>query len=163
MRLIPLALAMWLFAATASAQSTATLQGMVTDAQKAAVPGVAVTIRNEATGAERAAVTDSVGRYVAASLPPGRYTVVAHVDGFQDQRRELELGVAETVALDLQMNVSGVSEDVTVVAGSPVIELSTVSVGQVMAERTVQEIPLNGRHFVDLGPLMPGGVTPTKK
>ena len=53
MRLIPLALAMLLFAATASAQSTATLQGMVTDAQKAAVPGVAVTIRNEATGAER--------------------------------------------------------------------------------------------------------------
>ena len=43
---------------------------------------------------------------------------------------------------------------------SPLIETTTVSVGQVMAERTVQEIPLNGRHFVDLGPLMPGGVTP---
>ena len=46
----------------------------------------------------------------------------------------------------------------TVTGSSPLIDTATVSVGQVMAERTVQEIPLNGRHFVDLGPLMPGGV-----
>ena len=76
-------------------------------------------------------------------------------------RRETRyLGVAETVAVDIKMTVGTIAENVTVVGMSPLIETTTVSVGQVMAERTVQEIPLNGRHFVDLGPLMPGGVTP---
>ncbi len=97
---------------------------------------------------------------VAASLQPGRYTVVAHLDGFTDQARDIELGVALTVRLDFRLTVGTIQENVTVVGASPLIETSTVSVGQVMAERTVQEIPLNGRHFVDLGPLMPGGVTP---
>src|SRR5207248_1525714 len=60
----------------------------------------------------------------------------------------------------MKLGVAALSENVTVTGTSPVIETATVSVGQVMAERTVQEIPLNGRHFVDLGPLMPGGVTP---
>ena len=58
------------------------------------------------------------------------------------------------------MSVGALAENVTVTGASPLIETATVSVGQVMAQRTVQEIPLNGRHFVDLGPLMPGGVTP---
>src|SRR5207248_11491767 len=51
------------------------------------------------------------------------------------------------------------AENVTVTGSSPLIDTATVSVGQAMAERTVQEIPLNGRHFVDLGTLMPGGST----
>src|SRR5207249_5868216 len=65
----------------------------------------------------------------------------------------------QTVAVNLKLGVGTIAENVTVVGSSPVIEISGVSVGQVMAERTVQEIPLNGRHFVDLGPLMPGGIT----
>ena len=67
----------------ARAQSTATLQGTVTDAQSAVMPGVSITIRNTATGIERAAVTDDAGQYVAASLAPGHYAVVAHLDGVQ--------------------------------------------------------------------------------
>jgi hypothetical protein len=85
---------------------------------------------------------------------------VAHLDGFQDLTRHIELGVAQTVSLNMQLSVGAIAENLTVVGISPLIETSTVTVGQVMAERTVQEIPLNGRHFVDLGPLMPGGVTP---
>jgi hypothetical protein len=160
MRLISLALVLTFAAATARAQSTATLEGAVTDPQNAAMPGVSVAIHNDATGTERAVVTDASGKYVAASLPPGMYTVVAHIDGFQDLTRHIELGVAQTVALDLQLSVGAIAENLTVVGASPLIETATVSVGQVMAQRTVQEIPLNGRHFVDLGPLMPGGVTP---
>jgi hypothetical protein len=148
------------FAAIASAQSTSTLEGTVTDGQGAAIPGVSLTIRNEATGIERPIVTDTAGKYVAAALQPGRYAVVAHIEGFTDQTRNIELGVALTVTLDFKMTVGAIQENVTVVGASPLIETSTVSVGQVMPERTVQEIPLNGRHFVDLGPLMPGGITP---
>src|SRR2546425_2750145 len=141
------------------AQSTATLQGTVTDTQNAVMPGVSVTIRNQATGIERAAVTDAGGQYVAASLPPGQYQVLAHIEGFQDQTREVELGVAQAVLVNIKLGVGTLAENITVTGASPLIDTATVSVGQVMAQRTVQEIPLNGRHFVDLGPLMPGGIT----
>src|SRR5438445_2796372 len=123
------------------------------------MPGVSVTIRNQATGIERATVTDAAGQYVAASLQPGHYAIVAHIEGFQDQTREVDLSPAQTVELNLRLGVAALAENVTVSGSSPLIDTATVSVGQAMAERTVQEIPLNGRHFVDLGPLMPGGST----
>src|SRR5262245_3802708 len=147
-------------AADARAQSTATVQGTVSDSQNAILPGVTVAITNVNTGVERTAATDAAGQYVAASLTPGPYKIVAHLQGFADQTAEVRLEVAQIAVVNMKLNISAVAETVTVVGASPVIEIATVSVGQVMAERTVQEIPLNGRHFVDLGPLMPGGVTP---
>ncbi|MFN8059918.1 MAG: TonB-dependent receptor [Vicinamibacterales bacterium] len=144
---------------SASAQSTATLQGTVTDTQSAMIPGVSVTIQNTATGLERATITDSAGQFVAASLQPGHYVVSTHIDGFQDQKSEVDLLPAQTNVLNFRLGVASLQEALTVTGQSPVIETATVSVGQVMQERTVQEIPLNGRHFVDLGPLMPGGST----
>ena len=148
-----------LTALPARAQSTATLQGTVTDPQSAIMPGVSITVHNTSTNQDRVVVTDAAGAYVAAALAPGHYEVTAHIDGFQDQKRELDLGPAQTVALNLKLNVGTLAENVTVSGSSPLIDTATVSVGQVMAEKTVQEIPLNGRHFVDLGPLMPGGST----
>ncbi len=153
-------LALALIGRTVSAQSTATLQGTVTDSQNAIMPGVTVTITNTGTGVERTATTDAAGQFVAASLNPGRYKVTAHLDGFADQTTELSLDVAQIAVANMKLSVGAIAENVTVTGVSPLIETATVSVGQVMAERTVQEIPLNGRHFIDLGPLMPGGVTP---
>jgi hypothetical protein len=144
---------------SAQAQSTATLQGIITDAQNAIMPGVSVVIRNTATGGERTAVTDGAGQYVAASLQPGHYAIVAHLDGFRDQTSEVDLGPAQTAVLSLKLGLASLAENVTVTGSSPIIDTATVAVGASMAERTVQEIPLNGRHFVDLGPLMPGGST----
>src|SRR5262245_34259183 len=74
----------------ALAQSTATIQGMVTDAQGAVLPGVTITVRNTATGIERTVVASSGGEFLAASLPSGHYEVVAHLQGFQDQRLEVD-------------------------------------------------------------------------
>ena len=145
--------------APAWAQSIATLQGTITDTQSAIMPGVSVTIRNQATGLERVTVTDAAGQYVAASLAPGHYVITTHIEGFQDQTREVDLGPAQTVEMNLRLGVAALAENVTVTGTTALIDTATVSVGQVMSERTVQEIPLNGRHFVDLGPLMPGGVT----
>ena len=79
MRSILLALILTFVAATARAQSTATLEGAVTDQSGAAMPGVSLAIRNNATGTERTVVSDASGKYVAASLPPGIYTVVVWV------------------------------------------------------------------------------------
>ena len=149
-----------LASATAVAQSTATVQGTITDSQNDILPGVSVTIRNTETGVERSVLTDGAGQYVAPSLAPGRYAVLVHLQGFADQNLEVQLEVAQVAVLNAKLGVAAVQENVLVTGTSPVIETATVSVGQVMAQRTVQEIPLNGRHFVDLGPLMPGGVTP---
>src|SRR5437763_5942422 len=84
-------------AAPAHAQSTATLQGSITDAQNAVMPGVTVTIRNASTGIERTAVTDGAGQYVAASLQPGHYVVVAHLEGFQEPHGATDLSPARPI------------------------------------------------------------------
>ena len=148
-----------LAAVPARAQSNATLSGTVTDAQNAVMPGVSITVHNSATNQDRAVVTDAQGQYVVAALPPGTYEVTAHLEGFTDQKREVPLGPAQTVGLNLKLSVGALAENVTVTGSSPLIDTATVAVGASMAEKTVQEIPLNGRHFVDLGPLMPGGST----
>src|SRR5262245_3688937 len=134
-------------AVTANAQSTATLQGSITDTQNAVMPGVTVTIRNAATGTERTTVSDNAGQYVAASLQPGHYLITAHLEGFKDQNGETDLGPAQTIVLNLKLGLASLSENVTVTGSSPLIDTATSSVGQSMQEKTVQEIPLNGRHF----------------
>src|SRR5580765_2390643 len=114
-RLVFFALAATVFAVVpARAQSTATLQGLITDTQSAVMPGVTVTIRNVATGTERTTVSDNAGQYVAASLPPGHYAVVAHLEGFKDQNGETDLGPAQTIVLNLKLGVASLSENVTV-------------------------------------------------
>jgi hypothetical protein len=150
-----------LVAAPARAQSTATLQGTVTDAQGAALPGAAVSVRNVATGGQRDVVSDNHGDYQVASLPVGLYRVEVSAPGFQTQvASDLRLEVARTVVQNFRLKLGGVAEEMTVTAEAPIIESATTSVGQVINQRTVQEIPLNGRHFVDLGLLIPGSVAP---
>ena len=159
-RSIVLVIALAAMALPAWAQSTATLQGTVTDQQGAVVPGATIVVRNLATGVERSLVTDAAGEYLAASMAPGHYRIEVHLSGFQDQTREVDLEVARTVVVNMRLGLSGVAESVSVTASTPIVETGTVSVGQIISQRTVQEIPLNGRHFVDLGLLIPGSVTP---
>ena len=143
------------------AQSTATLRGRVVDATGAVVPGAAVSLRSAAIGVDRAIRTDGVGAYQIAGLPAGEYRLEVQVAGFETQVVErLSLEVAAVVVQDFRLTVGEIAEQVIVTSPSPLIERATVSVGTVLDQRTVQEIPLNGRHFVDLGLLVPGSVTP---
>ncbi|HEX3249975.1 MAG TPA: carboxypeptidase regulatory-like domain-containing protein [Pyrinomonadaceae bacterium] len=145
----------------ALAQSTATLQGTVTDAKGAVLPNATVVVRNRSTSAERTTQTDSDGNYQLAALPVGVYSVEVRVQGFKTQvADQVTLEVAKTAVQNFQMDVGAISEQVLVSSDVPVIETATTSVGTVINQRTVQEIPLNGRHFVDLGLLIPGSVTP---
>jgi len=146
---------------SAFAQSTATLQGTVTDPSGAVVSGAKVTVRNQATGSERIVQTDSDGNYQAAALPPGVYQVEAQAQGFGLQAvSNLTLEVSRIVVQNFQLKVGDMTQRVEVTADSQTVETSTITVGQVINQKTVQEIPLNGRHFVDLGLLIPGSVTP---
>ncbi len=146
---------------SAFGQSTATLQGRVVDPSGAVVPNAKITVRDQATGVERTAQSDSDGNYQVAALPPGTYRIEAQAQGFQTQViNDLKLDVARTETQDIHLTVGAFTQEVTVTPESPVIETATTSVGQVIDQKTVQEIPLNGRHLVDLGLLIPGSVAP---
>jgi hypothetical protein len=149
--------------ATSSAlgQSTATIQGTVTDSKGAVLPNATIVVRNRNTSTERTTQTDTDGLYQVAALPVGLYSVEVRVQGFKTQVADhVTLEVAKTLVQNFQMEVGAISEQVLVSSDVPVIETATTSVGTVINQRTVQEIPLNGRHFVDLGLLIPGSVTP---
>jgi hypothetical protein len=134
---------------------------VVTDEQGAVIAGVQILLRNQATGEERSALSDKAGEYALASLPVGAYTLEATASGFQARVvKDIRLGVAQTAVQNVRLSVGGMAEELSVVGEAPVIESTTTSVGQVIDQRTVQEIPLNGRHFVDLGLLIPGSVAP---
>src|SRR6201998_841302 len=145
----------------AQAQSTAVLNGTVTDPSGAAIASARVVVQNVATGVEWNAQTNGDGLYVLPSLPPGSYQITVTKDGFQKLVvTGLRLDVATSGTKDLQMSVGSTSQTVQVTTEAPLIETSTPGVGQVIDPKTVQEIPLNGRHFVDMNLLTPGTVTP---
>src|SRR5262245_16209146 len=149
------------FAAAAQAQSTASLRGHGTDEQGAIVAGAEITVHNLATGQERTAVTDKDGEYLLSALPVGSYKLEARTTGFQTAVvQSIRLEVAQAAVQNLKLSVGGRSEEVAVVGETPAIETVTTSFGTVIDQKTVQEIPLNGRHFVDLGLLIPGSVAP---
>src|ERR1700736_5233229 len=150
-----------LFTATVFAQSTATLQGTVADATGASVPNATVSVRNQNTGEERTTQTDAAGAYVAPSLPVGTYRLEVKAPGLQTTvASNLVLEVGASVRQDFTLKVAATSETIEIKATAPVVSEDPVSVGTVINQRTVQEIPLNGRHFVDLALLVPGTVTP---
>src|SRR5260370_437616 len=150
-----------LFTGAAFAQSTATIQGTVLDATGASVPNAAVTVRNQNTGEERATQTDASGSYLVPSLPVGTYRIEVKGSGMKTIiASDLVLEVGSTVRQDFSLQVAATSETVEIKATAPVIDQDPVSVGTVVNQQTVQEIPLNGRHFVDLALLIPGTVTP---
>ena len=98
-----------------------------------------------------------------AAIPAGAYQVTAQASGFRSERIEsLRFEVGRTLVRDFQLAVATRSEAVVVSAELPLLDRATSVVGHVVSAQTVQEIPLNGRHFVDLGPLVPGSVTPSQ-
>jgi len=156
-----LVLIVLLFGISALAQSTATLKGTVTDQKGAVVPGATVTVRNQATDVERTSQTDTDGNFQIASLPVGNYTIEVQAQGFKTQSASgLSVEVGRTIVKNFELEIGAIEQTVSITAETPVVETGTTSVGQVINQRTVQEIPLNGRHFVDLGLLIPGSVTP---
>jgi carboxypeptidase family protein/TonB-dependent receptor-like protein len=154
-------LVLCLFSGTSlQAQSTATLHGTVTDASGAAVPKATVTACNQATGIGWTTETNEEGNYLIPALPAGVYRIEITREGFQKYIISgLKLHVATSVEQNVRLKVGEMSQQVVITAETPVIDTSTMTVGQVINQATVQDIPLNGRHFVDLTLLIPGTVT----
>lgn len=142
------------------AQSTGTLQGIVTDSTGAVVPGAQITATDTQKGTTRSTVSDSAGSYALPALQPGTYRLVVSAPGMQVTTFEnIVLSVDSTERVDAKLGVAAASQTVQVSGAIQQMNSSTMTVGQVIGQRTVQQIPLNGRHFLDLGELIPGSVT----
>ncbi len=142
-------------------QSTAVLQGRVLDQTGAVVPRARISAQNTATGFARTGETDGDGNYQIAALPVGNYRLEVKVEGFRTEIvDQVKIEVARIVVQDFRLEVGNITETINVASDTPLVETATVSVGQVINERTVQEIPLNGRYLTDLALLTPGSVTP---
>ena len=157
-------LAILLFsAATAGAQVLAVLQGRVFDASGAALGDASITIQNESAAFQTTVSTDAEGRYYVPAIPAGSYTVLAAADGFKSEViRALTFEVGRTLVHDFRLDIGSRTETVVVTAEFPLLDRATSTVGHVVSPQTIHEIPLNGRHFVDLGQLVPGSVAPSQ-
>ena len=141
------------------AQSTATLSGTVTDPSGAVLPGAQVTIHSVGTGLDRQVTTDGAGLYAVPSLQPGVYQVQISAPGFSQYTvKQVRVDVDQKATINAQLALTSAGETVQVDSGAAQLETQTMTVGQVIDPKTVQDIPLNGRHFLDLTVLTPGGV-----
>jgi hypothetical protein len=151
---------MWLPAA-AAAQATGAISGLVTDESGAAVPGVTIEVTNTATNQVRTGVSDANGLYTVLQLQPGPYSVKATISGFKTVVRDgVTVTVESTSRVDLSMSIGGIEESVMVTADAPLVETRSATLGTVIDEKKIVELPLNGRNFTQLGTLMPGVVAP---
>jgi hypothetical protein len=146
-------------ALSAHAQSTATLSGVVSDPSGAVVPNAQVKVVSLQTGAARVIPTDSQGLYAVPSLQPGDYSLQVTSGGFAAYTvQKLTLSVDQQATINVKLSVASTGETVEVASTALQIESQTMTVGQVIDRATIQEMPLNGRHFLDLTTLTPGGV-----
>jgi hypothetical protein len=142
------------------AQPSAKILGRVTDATGAAVQDAKVTAVNTATGLERETVTNASGDYEFPLLPiTGRYDLSISKTGFQTyQLSGIELQVDQQARYDVALTVGNISERVSVTAEAPIVNTEIGQIGQVIPNRTIVDLPLNGRNFVQLATLLPDTV-----
>jgi hypothetical protein len=135
--------------------TTGTIQGTAVDANGAAIPGASVEIKNIDTNFTRSFTTDQEGRFVALSLPPGKYTVTVTKQGFGTLvLEEAALTVGQALNLPLSMKISGVEERVVVTA--PTVDTIKTESSTTLNENIVSNAPILGRKFEDLLTLTPG-------
>lgn len=148
-------------AATVHAQATGSIAGLVTDESGAVVPGVTIEVTSTATSQVRTAVTADDGRYSVPLLQPGVYQVKGTLAGFKTFVREgVTVTVGSTSRVDIRLAVGGLDETISVTADAPLVETSNATLGIVVDEKKVVDLPLNGRNFTQLGTLLPGVVEP---
>ncbi len=149
---------MVLFSATLNAQvNTSVIAGVVKDETGSVVPNAKVVATLTATGQQRESTTNDAGEYVIPQLSPGTYRVNVTASGFQVAVvQELSLNIAERAVLNISLHVGQVTEQLTVTAATPLLEQETSSLSQVITQKTLTDLPLNGRNYLTLGSLSPG-------
>ena len=136
---------------------TATILGVVKDATGAVVPGANLTARNVETGQTRTTVSGGDGSYRFSAMPVGSYEVQVTTPGFQTEVRSgLTLTVSQEAAVNFTLQVGAVEQRIEVTAEAPLVNTTSGSLGGLVDEQKVAELPLNGRNYIDLTLLQPG-------
>ena len=140
-----------------SQANTGTIEGIVNDPSGRAVAGAQVTVTNVGTNFTRNLTTDAEGRFRALLLPLGPYKVTVKAANFGTMVREgMDLAVGQTISLPLALSISQVEQVVSVSAEAPILESSRVEGSTYIDQRSVHDLPNNGRNFLSLVPLTPG-------
>jgi outer membrane receptor protein involved in Fe transport len=152
-----LAFILFLSAVSLAAQTTSTIEGTVRDNQGLAVAGVQVHVTSSELAIDRTATTDADGSYRIATLPPGVYEIKASKDGFQSEVfKNLEVTLNRTLSFDIAMKVGALSQTVTVDSATPILETAASSTGSTITPQQIEDMPINGRNYLDLLQLVPG-------
>src|SRR5262245_18838900 len=139
-------------AAPAAAQKpTFDIEGIVSDPQQGVLPGATVTIRNLATGLTRETATDSNGRYVFSSMPPGEYSLQTSLAGFATERREnLAFNAGQRAVVNVTLKLSSVQETVTVAGDSPIVQTTSAEVTKTIESKDLTTLPVAERNYFRL-------------
>ena len=140
--------------------ATATITGTITDTTGAAIPGAAISAKNDRTGITRSTQSDAQGRYNVPDLAIGEYEVQASKMGFQTViKKNIALEVGAAPVADFQLAVGQTTETVNVEANVSQVETETSTVSSLVGESQMRELPLNGRNFEQLILLAPGAIS----
>ncbi|HKT69547.1 MAG TPA: carboxypeptidase regulatory-like domain-containing protein [Terriglobales bacterium] len=136
---------------------TGTISGVVSDPTGAVVANATVTITNVATGLARTATSSEIGEFTAPDLPNGTYRIVVQAPNFMESVVEkVEVHVASTALVNVQLKLGSTSEQVTVEANAIQVQTDSAQLGEVVLGQQVKDLPLNGRNFVELTQMQPG-------
>ena len=150
-------LCMLISAVSVLAQANGRIFGSITDPSGALIPGVSVTITDTERGTSRSVTTDESGAYNAPSLALGTYRIRAELPGFKTvERPNVVLEIAKELKIDLSLEPGALNEKVTVTDEVPMIETATAVLGGTLQPGTIEDLPLNGRNFMNLLQLRPG-------
>ena len=128
------------------AQSGASINGTVADAQGGVLPGVTLTLRNVDTGVLRTSVSEADGVYRFAGLPPGRYDLTSELAGFSTvEIKDTTLTIGLEVRRDVKMNIEALQESVTVIGQAPAVETTRSEVAQVVTQQQIESLPVANR------------------
>src|SRR5579862_2954039 len=155
MRYVACVLGLLAFSGLAYSQTFGAITGEVTDSTGAVMPNVTVTATNTGTNVPRTTSTNAAGQYSFPDLVPAVYQVKATADGFQTTVSTIELQVQQTARVDFALTVGQSSQTVEVSAAAAALNTESATVGTVIAEKAITELPLNGRNFLQLVALAP--------
>ncbi|HET7618262.1 MAG TPA: carboxypeptidase regulatory-like domain-containing protein [Vicinamibacterales bacterium] len=138
-------------------QGTTELRGRVVDSQGGVLPGVTVTVRNQATGMFRETVSNADGTYFVGAIVPGMYEISAELQGFKKYTRpDVRLEIGKTASVEITLSVGSLEETVNVTAETPLVDVTSKEVGGNIESRDLVELPSVNRNFVGFIGLLPG-------
>jgi outer membrane receptor protein involved in Fe transport len=139
------------------AQTTSTIAGTVKDKQGLVISGAVIEVTSSELGIDRSATTESEGTYTLAGIPPGIYEIKGSKDGFETAIfKDIEVTLNRTLTYDITLQVGSMGQTIEVDSATPLLETTISSTGSTITPQQIEDMPINGRNYLDLLQLVPG-------